>query len=244
VPSDDPAVVEMQEVLEPWSVGTGPFMSAPGSPGAAAYQATWAHLLRLTFHDELPEDSWPEGGSRWFEVVARLLEAPDDPWWDDVATDEIEGRDAILEKAMADAHAELTSLLGSDAGDWQWSQIHTASFENQTLGQSGIAPVEWLFNRNAPRRLGGGADIVNAVGFYPPDGYVVDWIPSMRMVIDLSDLSASTAVNTTGQSGHAFHPHYDDMLDSWADGEHRPMRWTTLQVATDAAGTLTLRPGS
>ena len=116
------------------------------------------------------------------------------------------------------------------------------SFENLTFGQSGIGPIEWLFNRNAPDRVGGGADLVNAVGFYPPDGYVVDWIPSMRMVIDLSDLAASTSVNTTGQSGHAFHRHYDDMLDSWTDGTNHSMRWTREQVEDGSEGTLSLAP--
>ena len=123
----------MQEVLQPWSEGDDPFQSAPASPGAAAYQAIWVHLLALTFHDELPEDSWPEGGSRWFEVTAELLESPDDPWWDDVSTDAVEDRDAIIEMAMSDAHAELTELLGGDAASWEWSRLHTASFENQTL---------------------------------------------------------------------------------------------------------------
>ena len=60
----------------------------------------------------MPEDSWPEGGSRWFEVVRALLETPDDPWWDDVSTEAIEDRDVILEKAMTDAHEELVGLLG------------------------------------------------------------------------------------------------------------------------------------
>jgi penicillin amidase len=92
--------------------------------------------------------------------------------------------------------------------------------------------------------LGGGADIVNAVGFYPPEGYVVDWIPSLRMVIDLSDLTRSTSINTTGQSGHAFHSHYDDMLAPWAKGEQHPMRWAPEQVATEEAVTLTLVPAS
>jgi penicillin amidase len=73
---------------------------------------------------------------------------------------------------------------------------------------------------------------------------VVDWIPSMRMVIDLNDLAASTSVNTTGQSGHAFHRHYDDMLDSWTDGAHHPMRWTRDQVEDGAEGTLRLIPDS
>jgi penicillin amidase len=243
VESSQPEVAEIQEMLDRWATGPTAFHSAPDSPGAAAYQATWVHLLRLAFHDELPEESWPEGGSRWFEVIRALLASPDDPWWDDVTTDDVEGRDAILERAMADAHAELTEILGADPTHWKWSQIHTASFENQTLGQSGIGPIEWLFNRSAPERLGGGADIVNAVGFFPPDGYVVDWIPSMRMVIDLSDLAASTAGNTTGQSGHAFHPHYDDQLDAWAVGDQHPLRWAREQVLADATATLMLRPG-
>ncbi len=101
VETDSDAVHAMQEVLTPWSEGEDPFESAPAPPGAAAYQATWVHLLALTFHDELPEDSWPEGGSRWFEVVARLLDAPEDPWWDDVSTSEVENRDAILVTAMS-----------------------------------------------------------------------------------------------------------------------------------------------
>jgi penicillin amidase len=235
---------EMQGLLEPWSSGEAAFQAGPESPGAAAYEAIWAHLLRLTFHDELPESSWPEGGSRWFEIVAGLLDSPDDPWWDDVGTDAIEDRDAILERAMSDAHAELVELLGSDTAGWRWSRLHTASFENQTLGQSGIAPIEWLFNRSAPEVLGGGADIVNAVGFYPPDGYVVDWIPSLRMVIDLSDLTRSTSINTTGQSGHAFHRHYDDMLAPWAKGEQHPMRWALEQIETEEAVNLTLVPNS
>ncbi len=242
VESESEAVLAMQEVLTPWSEGEDPFQSAPTSPGAAAYQATWVHLLALTFHDELPEDSWPEGGSRWFEVVAALLESPDDIWWDDTSTSEVEDRDAILVMAMSEAHAELTERLGGDPAGWEWARLHKANFENQTFGQSGIAPIEWLFNRAAPTRLGGGADLVNAVGFYPPVGYEVDWVPSMRMVVDLADLSASTVIHTTGQSGHAFHEHYADMIDDWSDGIQRPLRWTREQVDAGAEGLLVLTP--
>jgi penicillin amidase len=66
----------------------------------------------------------------------------------------------------------------------------------------------------------------------------------MRMVIDLGDLSASTMINSTGQSGHAFHRHYDDMLQQWARGEQNPMRWTREQVTSDAAAVLNLEPAA
>ena len=244
IESEDSAVTAMQGVIEPWSTGPNAFQAGPDSPGCAAYQAVWAHLLRLAFHDEIPEDYWPEGGSRWFEVVRGLLENPEDPFWDDNRTDAVEDRDFMLEQAMIDAHDELIGLLGDDVTTWRWADLHIASFENLTFGQSGIAPIEWLFNRTAPDRVGGSADLVNAVGFYPPAGYVVDWIPSMRMVVDLSDLAGSTSINTTGQSGHAFHTHYDDMLDSWTDGTHNTMRWTRAQVNDGAEGTLRLAPSS
>ena len=244
VPSRDPSVAAMQEVMQPWSTGPGAFVAHPDSAGCAAYQATWAHVLRLAFQDELPEDSWPEGGGRWFTVIASLVEAPEDPFWDDVRTEVVEDRDFVLEQAMIAAHHELSGLLGNDPGSWRWADLHIASFESLTFGQSGIAPIEWLFNRTAPARVGGGADIVNAVGFHAPDGYRVDWLPSMRMVIDLSDLGASTSVNTTGQSGHAFHPHYDDMLSPWSDGTHRPLRWDRDQVEEGSEGTLTLVPAT
>lgn len=242
IASEDEAVGAMQEVMEPWSTGPGAFIADPDSAGCAAYQATWSHLLRLAFQDELPEDSWPDGGSRWFTVVAELLKSPDDPFWDDVRTEAVEDRDFILEQAMIAAHHELSGLLGNDPSSWRWADLHIASFQNLTFGQSGIAPIEWLFNRTAPSRVGGSDDIVNAVGFHPPDGYGVDWLPSMRVVVDLADLSASTSVNSTGQSGHAFHSHYDDMLASWADGTHHPLRWDRDQVEDGSEGTLTLLP--
>jgi acyl-homoserine lactone acylase PvdQ len=58
------------------------YMQDPESGAAAYFNAVWSRVLALTFHDELPEDQWPSGGGRWFEVVTHLLETPDDPYWD------------------------------------------------------------------------------------------------------------------------------------------------------------------
>jgi penicillin amidase len=62
------------------------------------------------------------------------------------------------------------------------------------------------------------------------------------MVIDLSDLDASTFAHTTGQSGHAFAPNYDDMIEMWADGEQGPMPWTRPAVEAIATDRLTMVP--
>ena len=238
----DAAVGAVQERLEEWSAGADPFQAAGSSTGAAVYMATWRHLLANTFHDELPEEHWPAGGSRWFEVVRGLLEEHDDPFWDDTATTETETRETILFNSMREAHDELTELLGPEIDSWTWGALHVASFENQTLGQSGVAPVEWLFNRVAPRRVGGSESIVNAVGWDTSVSYEVDWVPSQRMVIDLGNLGASSFVHTTGQSGHAFHENYDSMIEMWVDGEHGPMPWTRDEIESVTGAVLNLVP--
>ena len=37
--------------------------------------------------------------------------------------------------------------------------------------------------------MGGGPSIVNATGWNAAEGYAVDWVPSLRMVVDLADSS-------------------------------------------------------
>ncbi len=54
-------------------------------------------------------------------------------------------------------------------------------------------------------------------------GYAVDWVPSKRMAVDLSDLDGSRCVNLTGASGHAFHDHYDDQVAAVGDGADDPV---------------------
>lgn len=237
----DDVLADVIARLDEWARVEGHQVTGTSS-GAALYQGTWRHLLANTFHDEIPEEHWPEGGSRWFQVVGQLLETPEDPWWDDASTSQVETRDDILRASMLDAYQELTELLGDDPDRWEWGELHVATFENQTFGQSGIAPIEWLFNRTAPKRVSGSESIVNAVGWDTNESYVVDWLPSERMVVDLSDFSASTFIHTTGQSGHAFHPMYDNMIEAWTDGGHAPMYWTRDQVDTNASSTLRLAP--
>ena len=48
---------------------TGTARSRPTARAAAYFNVVWRNLLELTFHDELPVRTWPDGGDRWFAVV-------------------------------------------------------------------------------------------------------------------------------------------------------------------------------
>ena len=214
----------LNTVFSSWDLG-----NQADSAGAAAFNAVWARILEFTFHDELPEDYWPNGAGRWFYVVGQMLENPDDGFWDDQNTGEIEDSDVILRRSLDAAYDDLIGWFGDDPAGWNWGEMHGSVFRNQTLGESGIAMIEDRFNRG-PFATSGGADLVNATGWAANEGFETTWLPSMRMLVDLGDLSLSRTTHTTGQSGHTDHPHYDDMIPLWLAGEYSPMNWTRTQV--------------
>jgi penicillin amidase len=218
------------------------FHQGPESAAAAYYNVVWRELLARTFHDELTGTLRPDGGQRWFAVVADLLARPGDLWWDDLETDDdVETRDDILEAAMRSARDVLTELQSPAADEWTWGGLHRLQLRSSTLGESGIGVVERLFNRG-DWEVGGGGAIPNATGWDAREGYEVFWAPSMRMVIPLDDLDEARWINLTGVSGHAFHPHYVDQTDLWARGETLPWAFSTDAVEDAAEAALTLIP--
>ncbi|ASW57618.1 penicillin acylase family protein [Plantactinospora sp. KBS50] len=241
-PLDGPAV-EARDLLRDWDgqqPDTGPDGSAQAHSSAAAayFNAVWRHLLLRTF-DEVPAGSPPDGGERWFQIVTGL--APNSPWWDDRSTPAVEDRTAMLTAALRDGYAELADRLGDHPAKWRWGDLHTLTLRNQSYGSSGIGPVEWLFNAG-PYRTSGGKGLVNATGWNAGQGYEVNWVPSMRMIVDLGDLDRSRWVDLAGVSGHAFGPHYTDQVPLWRTGATLPMPWNRPAVEAAAKHRQTLVP--
>ncbi|WP_344773900.1 penicillin acylase family protein [Nocardioides panacisoli] len=225
-----------QRLLEHWD-----FHEPADSPAAAYYNVVWSELLHRTFADELPKSVEPDGGDRWFAVVTDLLKRPDDPWWDDVETDEVEHRDDILTAALRAARDDLTAKQSPDPEEWSWGQLHRLDLRSSTLGESGIRPIEWLFNRG-PWDVGSGGSLVDATSWDARDGYGVTSAPSMRMIVPMDDLDAARWISLTGVSGHAFNPHYTDQTDLWARNETLPWAFSKDAVDDAADDTLTLKP--
>lgn len=229
-----------QDLLRDWD-----FDQPADSAAAAYFNVVWRNLLALTFHDELPEDLWPDGGDRWVAAVTALLDDPRNGWWDDLGTDDVvEDRDDVLHRAMRDARDEMTSRQALDPGEWSWGFLHRLDLREPTLGDSGIGPVERLVNRGG-WEVGGGTAAVDAGSWDASDEerpYAVTSAPSMRMVVSLDDLDESRWINLTGVSGHPFHPHYTDQTDLWARGE--TLSWPFTADAVEEAGehTLVLEP--
>jgi penicillin amidase len=218
------------------------FQAHPDSGGAAVFNAFWRNLLKDTFNDDLPKRYTADGGSRWDEVMRNLAKNPNDPFWDDKTTkDVVETRDDMIKKAFAEGVNELQKSYGNDPSKWNWGTMHAATFRNQTLGTTGIGLIDDLFNRG-PFPVGGGEAIIDATGWSVIDGYETNWLPSMRMIADMSNLNNSVTVHTTGESGHAYNKHYADMSPLWANIKYYPMYWDQSSVTSNSEGHLQLLP--
>lgn len=115
------------------------------------------------------------------------------------------------------------------------------TLRHESLGNSGIAPIEALFNRGT-YPTGGGSGVVNATGWELDEGYATITLPSMRMVADLSDWDPSVWQNLTCTSGHAFHRNYVDQADDWASGTQFPWAYSPEAIDDATQAVLVLEP--
>ena len=66
--------------------------------------------------------------------------------------------------------------------------------------------------------------------------------PSMRIVVDFSDLDGSLQNITLGESGQVLSPHYRDQFEAWYAGRSFPMPFTDAAVEKAAVHKLILEP--
>lgn len=212
------------------------------SPAAAYANALWDELVRNLFVRGRDAAAPLSNQGRLFLVVDTLLDDPDSEWWQNPGID-VSGQAEMLEKTAKDAYDRLEKLQGDRPERWNWGLLHALELRNATFGESGIAPIEWLFNRG-PYPVSGGSSVVNATGWDLGQSFSTVTVPSMRMIVDLSDLDASQWNQLTGESGHAFHENYVDQTPAWQRVELSP--WPFSPDAVDAAteNTLTLVPAS
>lgn len=216
----------------------------PGSVGATVYEAWYWQLLGETLGDELGEDILKEYrivGMSQVPSIAALLAQANDPLFDDRRTPAAEHRDDIVRRSLTKAVSWLSERYGNDPKDWTYGRVHSMTFVHAPLGQSGIAPLERLFNSDtypAP----GTAFTVDAAVADVTNPFGVNFGTSQRMIVDLADLEASTWVNSTGQNGQLWNRYREDQIPKWVAVEDYPMSFGEAAVRAKPEATLTLEP--
>ncbi len=221
--------------------------STRGSVGSLIFETFWLRLAHTLFDRALGKelsDKAISTGTATKTALRNVLADPSSHWWSDAARSSTasgtpDARDTVLLQTLRDTVATLQARYGTDMKQWLWGRVHTVTFTNQTLGKSGIPVIESIFNRGPYAVDGAPADVDNTAG---DESMQVTSGPSWRMIVDLGDFSRSVAIHTTGQSGHVYNPHYDDMIRPWLEVQYHPLFTTRDDILSKAEGTLTLRP--
>jgi acyl-homoserine lactone acylase PvdQ len=149
---------------------------------------------------------------RWHSHLLALWEEGDDELidgsWDDL----------VLE-ALRGALDDLEERFGPNPEEWQWGRVHALQFPHALGGAHPVA--ERVFNRTL--HPGGGQETVAQIAYDPNDPYAAIWAPSWRMLADPAAPERSQWQAFTGQSGHAWSRHYDDLQPRWEIGATQAM---------------------
>lgn len=163
-------------------------------------------------------------------------------WCDIVQSISKEDCDTIAELALYDAISELKARYKVDITSMRWGDAHIAMHDHLTLGH--IPFLNLLLNL---RQSVSGGDYTLQRGLssgneYNPFENVHAAV--YRGVYDFSDPDSSLYIISTGQSGHLFSRHYDDLGQLWRRGEYISMSLDPELAKAASNGTTKIIPAS
>jgi penicillin amidase len=169
-------------------------------------------------------------------TVLRILTNPDKGLFG-TGDNPLAARDRFLMDTLRSARKELEKLLGPDASQGSWGELHTVHFRHALDQQPGAKDLLDLGTLSRP----GDEYTVNATGTYGDSWEQVSGA-SYREILDTSDWDQSVAVNTPGQSGQPGSPHYSDLMELWDAGHYFPLLYSRKAVESETTDRLVLQP--
>lgn len=229
------------------------------------YNYFYSELLKNTFVDEMGEELFKqfvfvgnvphrvilqllsdESGMQstasphimdWNDSTATIQEYVSTSWFDNINTKQIETKEEIIRKSLVDAITKLENEFGKEPKYWQWGKIHKVKFKHPFSGQSSI--IDYLVDIG-PFEIGGDQTTLLNTSYKFSESYDNYLGPSMRQIVDLSNIDSSFIILTSGQSGHLTHENYSDQSRMWLKGKY--IQFNTSSEIYQKYKLLTLAP--
>ena len=235
--------------LKEWAISEEKFEMNIESTGAAAWAVFYKTLAEQTFEELVVFDNagneislQPGNSDSTSEIFRTLLKDPNHIMWDDVNTSGKENLTDILERTLSISDKTIVEIFdSSDSDDWEWGKIHTITYPTNLLGEAGIPILTGLVNVG-PVETSGSNFAINSTDWGFGDDFTIGSYPSMRMVVDLSNLDNSRTVLPSGQSGHVMSKYYDDQVDNWIENDMYANYFSREIVELNQKDLMYLRP--
>ena len=193
-------------VLKSWNL-----QNTSESIGATIFETWVLNLQSFLWDDEFDSDEKVPMNRPSMDRTIHLIEYEAQArWWDNVKTKNVkESMDQIIETSFKATLDSLVKQHGPMGPEWAWSK------HKQTGVRHLIPGMDALSRLNIP--VGGGGSIVNAS--------TTKTGPSWRFIVELSKTGnpKGFGIYPGGQSGNPGSSHYDDLIDTWAKGELKPL---------------------
>lgn len=213
-------------------------------------------VLKLSaniFRDELGDEAY-SNFIRFSGLPARIvlnLMRENSSFFDDVTTEIQENKSDIIIQSMKESVAFLESKLSKEPFEWHWENLHTLTLKPLLFGEAADRPdanpvlklvVNNLMNKG-PYAVRGNKMSINNGEYRWSDPYEMVLGPSIRRIVDFSDLSKTLSITPTGQSGNMLSEYYGDQTESWLNGQYKFVYQDSSLFEETVYQTMLLEPG-
>ncbi len=207
-------------ILKAWD-----YENTTESQGASYYEAWWDALFPLVW-DEIKNSKVALDNPTAYTTIKLIKEKPDLIFFDLADTPQKETAREIIQQAFVKGIDTIEKWKIEKGKDPRW-----ADYKDTFVGHllQGLPAFSYHVQH------GGNHDIVNASS--RTHG------PSWRMVVSLEKTGVRAwGVYPGGQSGNPGSPYYNNMLNTWATGNHYPFQFNADSNLKSTLATLTLKP--
>ncbi|MDX1585248.1 MAG: penicillin acylase family protein [Balneolaceae bacterium] len=207
------------------------FTYSPSETAASIMDVFILEFTRNVLEDELGSevyDTFINYSGQPVRVITRLMR-DGSSLFDNVNTEQEETMQMQIISGMEDALDYLVMNRGPEPIEWRWEQIHTLTLKAPLFGEAAeeeSAPValklivDNILNKG-PFPAGGHSYSINNGEYRWTNPYNMVLGPSIRRIVDFSDLSSTLSILPTGQSGNPLSQYYGDQTESWLNGEYK-----------------------
>ncbi len=161
-------------------------------------------------------------------------------WCDIRQSETVEDCESLARISLDAALLSLSETHGPRIESWRWGAAHQALHRHQALGR--VPGLGWLVNIRQETPGGDHTLLRGAMRGFGAQPFTNVHASGLRMVVDFADPESSVIIAATGQSGHVFSRHYDDLSLIWRRLEYIPMTLDPTLARGGAVGVTRLRP--
>jgi penicillin amidase len=175
---------------------------AANSIGASIFNAWWLTFYGMTWDDEFGDKHIVLNYPSFDRTEKLLLTDPNAKWFDNTTTPSKETCTDIVMQSFTAAVNELFKKYGSPGKKWEWGNVKDTHI-NHLANLPGFGTGQFF--------AGGTGSVINALR--GGNG------PSWRMVVQMGPQVKGYGVFPGGESGNPGSYFYEDMFNTWRDGQ-------------------------